>query len=1369
MLFKVRKIFLIAFLGIFFTFALPPQYYPNYGINKYWNDLQDIFAKLKASENSSENPSPNLFYQLNRDLKNLIKYFPKTPNYKVVYDTCLMQTEKLSKYFDASLYMDFKANCFYPLNKIVDEIKTKYTVKASIKAYPKSWPAPLTVTLKAQAYDPSVDTIPANNYFWYYKDSNGVERIIWRWPNVVYTFNRPNTYIVHLTVRSVNKYTKGIWDGEASIAINVLPQIANIVIYANFKKLSDDYIVKIWKQEAKKWVIFDASATTPNGARKIKKYSFVVVGPGGKQIFKRSGEWNPWTWQVSLPHQWKYKITLTIEDNAGEKISKTYYLIVSDPIAIIKVSPKQWTTSNVFNFDASLSYSLSSRIQTYKWIIYDPNGNIYYQTENKKFSKRFIKPGNYTVKLTVIDELWNASDDTIKLYVDSTPPVPQFSIMPSAKRFYPSEFIFDAGWSFDIDVQHGVDKLSYEWQFSEPVNVKAKTFEWWKKVLVDFNKPWDYKVTLIVKDSYWKISQLTKSIKIKSSLRPILRIQPIVSKIWQRVYFNVEANKPISYVEWDFWDWSTLQTQSTKVSHIYRKAGMYIVKAKVSTPSWEMNEIEKYIFVWELWKPIVAYSVYENNVEVLPKGICVIKKGNSQKDIKAYVVHRYTQVKVDASLSKNSKWMDDNLEIYFKLNDGRIKKTKILNYKFDELGCQYIDLYVKDNNIHKIAVKRIYFKVVDTPPTLKWLYLVFPQYWNAVGIWFNQNNQPDMFKVSYDPLLVKVVARDPKDPDGQISYFKWYYYDETNPDNLIDVKITPGNIPYVIFSVPRIPGKYVFGVELCDNDWKCIKSEDIIWKGPEVVFPPSETDPNIPTVKLLVNPVDAIVWEPVKFTIKSWVYGDEKNFKRERIIKVDFDGDWQYDIVTRKTKLTYTYTKPGVYKPKAKVIFRWYAWIGFWDSVYVRKGIKANFLYDFYDKIILIRDTSIWDIISKTYCMDIKKCRKDKNYIIKDKDNFVFKYKDYGNKIIYLSVKDKYWDIDSLKKKINVKRTSDKRKMLSIPKILKENWEYNIYVWKNLDNSVLYYLNISGCFLDPDIVVDENKDWDPSNDRIIEPFQVYLYKYSPRSEYTYARLICSGSTEDIKINFIDFEKLIPDKLKPIEKKINEVLTKLESPRYANSEKIKWLKTLLVNLKTNLWIKDDQDSIILQIKEVLSDIEDEGILDQTIIDDIKWIINKLSDKALRAAFGDNKYEQAKQEIIMLFPEAQQSIIQKIFNEIETSALSPEEIKQKLSQIYRLANQNKDKGIFEAADVNIVLTDLCTILNYYNIPSEKCWTLPVNNIKKVEDGSSTPLWKVILKYILIAFGVIFSLFILLVIIFAIKAKRQQEEQQEEESTN
>jgi hypothetical protein len=51
-------------------------------------------------------------------------------------------------------------------------------------------------------------------------------------------------------------------------------------------------------------------------------------------------------------------------------------------------------------------------------------------------------------------------------------------------------------------------------------------------------------------------------------------------------------------------------------------------------------------------------------------------------------------------------------------------------YKFNELGCQYIDFTVDDTTINKQASQRIWFKVSNALPTLKNLSLSFPQYGN---------------------------------------------------------------------------------------------------------------------------------------------------------------------------------------------------------------------------------------------------------------------------------------------------------------------------------------------------------------------------------------------------------------------------------------------------------------------------------------------------------------------------------------------------------------------------------------------------------------------------------------------------------------
>jgi hypothetical protein len=53
-------------------------------------------------------------------------------------------------------------------------------------------------------------------------------------------------------------------------------------------------------------------------------------------------------------------------------------------------------------------------------------------------------------------------------------------------------------------------------------------------------------------------------------------------------------------------------------------------------------------------------------------------------------------------------------------------------------------------------------------------------------------------------LIVKITATSAVDPDGFISYFKWYYFPKDDPTRYLETKITPGNIPYVFFSLPRI-------------------------------------------------------------------------------------------------------------------------------------------------------------------------------------------------------------------------------------------------------------------------------------------------------------------------------------------------------------------------------------------------------------------------------------------------------------------------------------------------------------------------------------------------------------------------------------
>ena len=129
-------------------------------------------------------------------------------------------------------------------------------------------------------------------------------------------------------------------------------------------------------------------------------------------------------------------------------------------------------TSTTYSFSAAASYSLTSRIKLFTWEIYDSEGLKLDTLQGKEIKKQFKKPGNYTVNLTVEDEIGNKNLDTVNVYVESTPPVPQFTITPTSLREYPSEFTFNADSSSDVDVANGYDKLTYDWQFSNPNAMK---------------------------------------------------------------------------------------------------------------------------------------------------------------------------------------------------------------------------------------------------------------------------------------------------------------------------------------------------------------------------------------------------------------------------------------------------------------------------------------------------------------------------------------------------------------------------------------------------------------------------------------------------------------------------------------------------------------------------------------------------------------------------------------------------------------------------------------------------------------------------------------------------------------------------------
>ena len=113
-------------------------------------------------------------------MKKIFPYFPQQDyNFQLVYKQCLKTTESMQRNSNKENFSSFYENCKSPLANITTIIQNKYSVKAIASASPISGPAPLTVTFDARASrDPSNETIPARNYFWYYRDIDGIDKPI---------------------------------------------------------------------------------------------------------------------------------------------------------------------------------------------------------------------------------------------------------------------------------------------------------------------------------------------------------------------------------------------------------------------------------------------------------------------------------------------------------------------------------------------------------------------------------------------------------------------------------------------------------------------------------------------------------------------------------------------------------------------------------------------------------------------------------------------------------------------------------------------------------------------------------------------------------------------------------------------------------------------------------------------------------------------------------------------------------------------------------------------------------------------------------------------------------------------------------------
>ncbi len=1338
--------------------SVPDYYYANYKFVKNWDELWDIFSTLQARQQLGLDIDVDLFSDLTKDFENSFKYLPQ--DYKTTYEKCLLLSENLSKdYSYSSLQWLMWNSCYKTLIWNVNSINSAYTVKASASANPNGWSAPLTVTFDARSsVDPSSETIPTDNYFRYYRDENGVDTPMWKWNVINYTFNEAGKFIVHLVVRSSNV---GLWilDWEKDLTINVSPKAANIVVYANTRKMPFNEWLKIWISEAEKWIVFDGSATMPTWWRTIKSHKWTIINPNNGFSYSKSFEWSPSFINVPLNWNWQYKVTLTTVDNESNTTSETFNLNVSDPVAIIKQTPSEWTTSSTFTFDWATSYSLSSKLNAYMWEIFNEKWDKLVTDQWKKTAKIFNVPGNYLVRLTATDMLGNQNIEIKNVYVESTTPTPQFTISPTNKRLYPSEFTLDASNSSDVDVLNWVDSLEYHWDFDTENYTIVWTEDNNRKIVVQFNENGAHKVKLTVTDLYWKHASITKTIEVKSVLRPEIKANPNAITRWLELNFNSEINKPVFDYSWDFWDWTNRNWQDiTSLVHVYAKRWIYTVTLSVYDTGGDYNTVTEKVFIWEVDYPIAAYRVRDSWWYYIQAwDICKVAGSISGQYTTeaAYSVDRYSSFTIDPSISVNTQWTTAKLTSVYQVETvswtPRISNTNSLSpltQKFNQTGCHFVDLTIADANAWKQDKARLRFNVKNALPKLKNITVAFPQYdsANSSTIWFSTSTTTNQTIFEDDKatnLTVKVTAVDAMDPDGSVSRLRFYYYNIDDPDRILEYKDTWISTPYVYFVIPRIAGEYKFWVMIYDNDGWMVDSEDIIWSWPTIYFPNAGNKVDIPTVTLKVSSQFAEVWDTVTYTIVSKSAWDIEDFETNRTFYYDFDWDWIWDLTTKKNSATYTFTEPNEdwFTPRAAVEYRWFRWQWEWGVIRVKNWVKPILLSNSYKNVVIFRDLSLWTFVERQICFDTAQCNlwnnkyKRTHIVATDLDTltwgtktditktikFIQKYPEYGNHNVSLYLKSIYWiEVSTwftVKTSENVSnwRIAPGVNLITIPETTFNNGNPEIFLSSAMNNKLVLYLNHengSKCFIDKDISQDgtwDNNDGITDNDVDYQCNTLEEITYEPSYESTIWRIYFTTSDgQQVYKNFyVSFEWYVLE-LDETQLSIYHDITTLingldENGRNDNVT----LKSYLDVLRKNIQNKNMVSSTVIAIYELMENGALE--MDAAQNDLLHSVLDRLSNDDIISSIGtQNAYEVNKAEILAILPSNLKTIIQWKFADFEEneSAYDSDAKFEKLESIFNdimKANEN------DAEDVkNVILPSFCNILEYYSIAwkSQSC---------------------------------------------------------------
>lgn len=738
-------------------------------------------------------------------------------------------------------------------------------------------------------------------------------------------FHRPGTYTAAVKINSnePTKYAPGI----SILTIKVRPpntkielsltsgnQTHSIMHYEGDILVTDRRSINVTANDAKSGLTFDASKTNAEqfkwnfGDSDIRELSQSPKITGKKYL--QSG---------------KYEVTLEVINSLGILDRKIFSLEISPIAAIVVVTPQNSSFVNSpVTFDASGSKSDLGKIINYAWTIEPaPNQNIPADIQAeisktypinqsgsnlKTFTHEFKFPIKYNIKVEVTDDGGNKDDTSISNYrIESQPPVALFDYqIPDETQ--PGTVHFNGGTSYDPD---GTNKFGFEWTIEpqkgweviKPDDHGLKS----KQPIVKFKEKGEYNITLKVQDNLAEEekNEITKTVKIDNVLDIAWDSSVISTAILNadgeaEITFKIKSDNAVAY-EIDFGDEKSDEGEiksSATIKHTYSEAGKYLVKVTAYDAEDNENVLQRNFLIGDSQSPIAKIGMQINGDEVadLSKTIEV-----SRKDILTF----------DGSESKNTDGTGRNLKYSWDFGDTKNSTKKKATYTYKEItpkepGFYTVKLQVSDkDDPTKISEDEIKVKVVNEAPKFSSVQAITSSF------------QGDLIT----PVTVTVKVYGIEDKDGQVTKYKWWYFDGDDPDEQLGIQVTQNNTAQLVIGTRGKEGQeltYGFGLEITDNDdlsYSNIQSiEDKTFSKITVVNGKND----LPVAKFNVETTKVFVGDKVTF-INASSDSDGKIVKY--IWDVEGDG-FHNNEPTEKSSIEHIYAKKNLegYPVRLKVV-----------------------------------------------------------------------------------------------------------------------------------------------------------------------------------------------------------------------------------------------------------------------------------------------------------------------------------------------------------------------------------------------------------------------------------------------------------------